>query len=257
MLSWLGLQTVVQVPIERVGHSMKEIPMGFHVPFPGCGVLLGVLLLLASSGSAAVSAQQASPAAGSITLPVAPAPAECTAQPLTVDELLARMGGEPLPATPGSLGAGGTPLPAPPFALPEGEPADPDVVAAVTETLVQFFPCRTAGNWLAVFAFYTDDFLQQLREEATITRQDLDYFRRQATPEPIPADQYDVLLGLREVRVLPDGRVGALVDQEIKVEEGLEVDYVFFEYQGGRWLIDEAVLALEEQYPPRAATPAP
>jgi hypothetical protein len=212
------------------------------------------LLLLTAGGPAMSLAQDASPSATSIALPVAPGPDECTVQPMPVDELLRRMGGAPLPATPGSLGAGGTPLPAAPFALPEGEPADPATVASITETMVHFFPCRTGSNWLAVFTFYTDDFLRQLREDVVITQQDIEYF---ATAEPVAPEQYDVFLGLREVRVLPDGRVGALVDQDVKVEEGLEVDYVYFVEEDGRWLIDDAVLAVEEQYPPVASTPTP
>ena len=164
------------------------------------------------------------------------------------------MGGEPLPATPGALATGAPPPPAAPFALPAGEPADPATAAAITATIYGTLACQNAGNWLAVFTFYTDDFLHKLRAEAAITPQDIAAWRK-ATLEPRAPEEYPALLGVREARVLPDGRVGTLVESDFA--EGLEVDFLYFERQAGRWLLDDAVFALEEQYPAISATPTP
>jgi hypothetical protein len=202
----------------------------------------------------AARAQDATPARESVTVPMTPDPAMCQVQPLTVDELLERMGAAPLPATPGSMGAGGTPPPAPPFTLPAGEPADAETVADLTATMVGTLACQSTGNWLAVFTFYTDDFLRRLRDDVIITEQDIAGWR-EATPEPMAPEEYTMFLGVREARVLPDGRVGALVDADFKAEEGLETDFVYFARHDGRWLIDEVVFALEEQYPPATPTP--
>jgi hypothetical protein len=218
-------------------------------------LLLAAALAALVAGNVAV-AQEATPEVASVTLPVTPDPSMCTAEPLCVDELLERMGDVPLPATPGSMGAGGTPPPAPPFTLPAGEPADSETVAALTATMAEHIACQNTGNWLAVFTSYTDDFLGQLRADAIITAQDIASWR-EATPEPVAPEEYTTLLGVREARVLPDGRVGALIDADFKAEEGLETDFLYFEQHDGRWLIDEVVFALEEQYPPVVGTPIP
>src|SRR5215210_4184731 len=106
---------------------------------------LAAVLLIVTVDPGIVAAQDGTPAASPVALPVNPDPAACTVEPLTVDELLTRMGDTPLPATPGSMGAGGTPLPAAPFALPAGEPADPATVTAITTTLYDAFACRNTG----------------------------------------------------------------------------------------------------------------
>jgi hypothetical protein len=216
-------------------------------------LLVAAALVALVAGNVAF-AQEVTPQVPSVTLPLTPDPSMCTAEPLTVDELLERMGGAPMPATPGSMGAGGTPPPAPPFTLPEGKSADPETVAALTITMVEHLACQHTGNWLAVFTTYTDDFLRQLRADAIITAQDIASWR-EATPEPVAAEEYTTFLGVREARLLADGRVGALVDADFKDEEGVETDFLYFEHHDGRWLIDEVVFALEEQYPPATPTP--
>ena len=75
-----------------------------------------------------------------------------------------------------------------------------------------------------------------------------------ATPMPIPADQRIALLGMRDPRRLPDGRVSALVtiDNPALHTHGpvlgtpgagtqTESAWLVFAWVGDRWLIDEVV----------------
>jgi hypothetical protein len=68
----------------------------------------------------------------------------------------------------------------------------------------------------------------------------------------VPKELYGSLLAVRDVRVLPDGRVGALVETDFPGEppEGAEVDFFLFVQEDGSWLIDDLVEDLEDRYPP-------
>jgi hypothetical protein len=70
---------------------------------------------------------------------------------------------------------------------------------------------------------------------------------------------YASLIAIHDVVVLPDGRVGALVEAIFPDEApGIQVDDFYFAEQDGRWLVDGIVEDLDGQYPPETevATPA-
>jgi hypothetical protein len=76
-------------------------------------------------------------------------------------------------ATPGP---GTPPAPPPPAALatpgmqlPEGEPADPATMAAVTATIREFVACDNAGDPRRQFAFYTDNVLREFETQAPLS----------------------------------------------------------------------------------------
>ena len=69
-----------------------------------------------------------------------------------------------------------------------------------------------------------------------------------------------MLVGVREARVLPDGRVGALVDDHDPTAPGappVSTDFVIFAREGGRYVMDQVIAGLEMAYGPNAGTPAP
>ena len=69
-----------------------------------------------------------------------------------------------------------------------------------------------------------------------------------------------MLVGVREARVLPDGRVGALVDDHDPTEPGappVSTDFVIFAREGDRYVMDQVIAGLEMTYGRNAGTSAP
>ena len=214
-------------------------------------VLIPVVALTATllAFRAPIAAQDAAP----VALPVTPDPAECRVEPRTIDELHAQLG-TPVPAPPEAPQSMSTPVGGPTaVSLPEGEPADTATVAAITATAVEAYACFNAGDYLRAFALYSDGALLRFAEQAPFTEDIAAFFL--ATPQAFPEEFRSSVLAVREARVLPDGRVGALVDTDDPTSppEGTDVDFVIFVEQGGRYLIDEEITDLEGS--PAAGTP--
>jgi len=83
----------------------------------------------------------------------------------------------------------------------------------------------------------------------------------EAEPVALAEEDKTQMLGVREVTVYEDGRVGALVDYfgptSPPAEGPLETDLWIFENVDGVWLLDEVVENLESTHgPDMTATPA-
>lgn len=209
----------------------------------GYGVLLALLSLVLAGGSL-VRAQESTPTGGTIFLPVTPDPSECTVTAPTVDEVIARV--SPMMASPVATPAETA------FTLPDGIPADAATVVGITEVLREVLACINTGNFLTITEFSTDQFLVQLFSGGDEGEDD-------GTPAPdatVAPEFYASLTAVHDVVMLPDGRVGALVETIFPDEEpGVQVDYFFFAQQDGRWLLDGIVEDLEGQFPPVSGTP--
>lgn len=217
----------------------------FPVPILIVAVIAAVLTVRAP-----VAAQDATP----VALPVTPDPAACLVAPRTIDDLYALLG-TPVPAAPEAEESESTPAGgSPEVSLPTGEPADSATVAAITATIVEAYACFNAGDYLSAFALYSDDALQRFTEQGPFTEDIAAFFL--ATPEAFPENFRSSVLAVRDVRVLPDGRIGALVDTNDPTSppEGTDVDFVVFVEQGDRYLIDEEITDLEGS--PAAGTPS-
>jgi hypothetical protein len=185
------------------------------------------------------------PIRAQIQLPITPDPALCTMTPLTPGDMVAAASS---PVAPARIEA--TPAR---FVLPSGSAADQATADAVIQTLIETIACYNAGQDLAFFAFYTDAYLTSLLFDEGIT---LESAQPLATPHPTDENIYGTLVSIREVILLPDGRVGVLADT-IFPEETLEiqVDFFFMVQDDGQWKIDGIIMDLEAQFPP-VATPA-
>lgn len=212
-------------------------------------LVLGALALLGvvAVGNAPAAAQQASPAAS-------PAVVACTVAPRPVDQLIGFW-----------YGPGGTPAATPPAGspvasaaeLPQGEPADAVTVAAITATTQEVFACVNAGEFARQLALYTDRLTRQFGPQHGETEAQTRAFV--ATPHPAPPDQRVTVLGLRDARVLPDGRVGALLELEVNDPTqgpAPQTAFIVFVRDGDRWLVDEFV-PLPTAATPGAGTPPP
>jgi plastocyanin len=195
--------------------------------------LLAILAVLSTMLFAhpAVIAQDATPAAGEVV-----DPAECQVEPRTVEEIEQLIGtaGEAEEATPGAAQAGSM----------EGEDADEATIQAVTQTYRELVACLNAGEFLRIYALYTDDYLRR-----TLADSGMDLQQLQATPAP---DQREgtALVGVSDVRQIAGGRVTARVETTSSPEGTVSVILGVLEPVDDRFLIaDETVVDAE------AATP--
>jgi hypothetical protein len=126
-----------------------------------------------------------------------------------------------------------------------GAPADPATIAAVTTTYQQLVACLNAGDYLRLYALYTDAYVIRIVQHGQLTQAQL-----QATPDP-RRPPMTALVGLRDVRMLPDGRVAAQIETADPRAGRVVIDAILVR-TGDRYQIDQerAVLGLA------AATPA-
>jgi hypothetical protein len=157
-----------------------------------------------------------------------PSPAECRIAPRS-DAEIAAFAGTPIVAA--------TPVAEEPMELPEGTQADAETVAGITRTLREVIACAEANDLPRLLALYSDEAVRRFvlaAEPVPIVpgQPTAGPGTRPATP-PAAADRTPVV---QEARLLPDGRVAALVTL---VAPGSRVVVVIFVQTGDRWLIDE------------------
>lgn len=188
---------------------------------------VGMAVLAATVSVAGVAAQEATPA----PFPVAPDPAECRIEPRPVADVVAVV------ATP-VAGAPGSAADPAPFVPPAGEPVDAATSEAIAATMRELFACTNAGDFLRVYALFTDDFVRDFFAGTPMTPE-VEAFLA-APPRPLPDDQRRVIVRIGEPRLLPDGRIGVpIVLDEPDDPRVEEPDYVILARAGDRWLVDE------------------
>ena len=203
--------------------------------------LLSVLAVLSMMLFAhpAVIAQDATPASGEVV-----DPAECQVEPRAIEEIQQLVGtaSEEADATPDAAQAGSM----------QGEDADEAAVQAVTQTYRELVACLNAGEFLRVYALYTDDYLRR-----TLNDSGIDVEQLQATPAP-GGQEMTALVGVSEVRQIAGGRVTARVETASSPEGTTSVIQGVLEPVEDRYLIaDETVVDATAATPAAgAATPA-
>jgi ketosteroid isomerase-like protein len=182
----------------------------------GLGSVFGGGAALVSSAAA----QEASPAAGEVV-----DPSECLVDPLT-DEYLVSLAATP--QSEASPEAAGSPTP---FTVPEGEPAGEAEVEAVNTTVRELVACLNSADYRRVYALYTEDYLAMnfAGEQPDVA---------EATPEPTEQATENALVGVSDVIMLEDGRLGAKVDL-VSADALQTTVYLVLENVDDRWLIDD------------------
>jgi len=216
------------------------------------GVLFAALLVFANDGLAAAESVS--------SLPATPEPEECQVSPRSVDELR-RLTDEALR---GLVTPGASP-PATPSAPPTGEPADEAVARAVTATIRESIACLNAGNMLAAQALATDDAVRRELASLAVALDPvggldalLDDPSLAASPVPIPPELRGALIDVRDVQILPDGRVGAVVEvapPTVAGTGGTREDYYVLKEVDGRFLIDELIVGMHQGERTQAGEP--
>lgn len=225
-------------------------------------VVAAVVLLAIATGFGAYRIGPAEPSGGSgfgaspDGTPGATGPVACELEPRR--EPIVRTGTAAtaigLPGTPtASLSLPNDVPPAPsgnPFGLPEellptGRPADADAVAGIRGALVQYAVCRGEAG----LAAFSDDYFRRAELQGTFD----DDVSRVLWPVPLHGVARPEDVPLRDARVLPDGRVGAVVEMPGMGRDFLGNFFVFVE-RDDRWLIDEFVVVRSPS--PTGAEPA-
>ena len=205
---------------QRVARSKKGITMDRPARLLAILAVLSLMLF----AHPVVIAQDATPAAGEVV-----DPAECQVEPRAIEDIEQLVGtaGEEAGATPDAAQAGSM----------EGEDADEATVQAVTQTYRELVACLNAGEFLRIYALYTDDYLRRTLNDAGIDLQQI-----HATPAP-DRQEMTALVGVNEVRQLAGGRVAARVETASSPEGSASVIQAVLEPVGDRLLIaDETVV---------------
>ena len=178
------------------------------------------------------AAQEATPAAGPEVLD----PALCRVEPRPLAFF------EQFLATPGARSTRMPPPAATTPPLPPGEPAEPETVDGVTATVRELYACLNAGDELRAAALFTDAYFERLFSQfGRLPPEELAGFA--APPRPAPERLWTRLVAVRDVRLLSDGRIGAVVVTDDPVGPPTEPEARFFVFveADGRFLIDEPI----------------
>jgi len=189
------------------------------------------------------AAQDATPAAilWATTPPGPPDPSLCHAATVQKDRYLA------LRSTPIAV----PPAPYDLFSTPVGQigtPADQTTIDAVTATIMEFGACVNAGQWINNANLYTDAGFAE--DHAGIDDGFLDFIG--SGTQPASLDETYYIFAVSSVRILEDGRVGAVIQFGQNAMYG--ADYLIFAKTGDRYLIDYWVDEFEAWNVPTSGT---
>lgn len=188
--------------------------------------VITITVLFSLLAAASATAQVATPSARS--------PSTCRIEPRTSDAVT-------------HILETGTPRPEVPIAeLPKGEPADAETVAAITSLEQEFAACLNTNDWPRWLAFLTEDEVRHAVSGDEVAA----LFASAGTLEAGGGgDQGIKGVAVRDVRLLPDGRVRAIVvwsgtSDDMGPDIVLtyrETNLHLYRWVDGKWLRDEEV----------------
>lgn len=195
-----------------------------------------------------VAAEDASPR------PDVPAAADCDVSPVDVSLLLSSAGAADL----------NSPLfttePVAEADLPQGPAATDEEIAGVTNTVRNLVACANAVDPLRILALISEGYTGQLASAALAAQQRPDLAEQLLTRFPVPlgavgSGEPVAMIPVRDARLLPDGRVGVILEAEVPSMGGDTVTALFFVAfvnDDDRWLVDQVTPMVSAAF----ATPA-
>jgi hypothetical protein len=118
-----------------------------------------------------------------------------------------------------------------------GTPAGTQTIAAVTVVIREVIAAFNAGLTLRAFASFSDD---HFRRRGALPADEIATLR--APGHPLRAEEQETFLAIRDVRVLADGRVSAILSTHVPtIGESRKV--LIFARTDGRWQIDAVIEA--------------
>ena len=204
---------------------------------------------LAAAGSVVLTLSLSTPVAPAAVQRDALPPTACTAEPRPVEDVAALVAAATPAVEPTERAAPADVGEDLPSVLPEGEPADPEIVAEVTAAALEFAGCRNVDDGSRRLALMTDRLAAEVVGSEGAGGPD-------GAASPVPAESLEPVIAtvrVRDVRVLPGGRVRAV--EVWRGAEDAEAGYLnretafhVFARAGARWLLDEVIpLAGEAQ----------
>ncbi len=186
------------------------------------------LCALAALLPTVAAAQDATPAGGE-----APAPADCQVAPRSLASLQA-LAATPVPT------ATVAPASPTPFAMPAGLLADEATRKAITATIHELVACINAGDLPRALALYSDRLVGRILPNlGPLTETS---YNGAATPQPVPTKDRTVLIEFRDILILPDRRVAALVVGDDPTNpEPASATLFYLVKVGDRWVVDDFV----------------
>ena len=122
-----------------------------------------------------------------------------------------------------------------------GVVAGTQTIAAVTVVIREVIAAFNAGLTLRAYANFSDD---HFRRRGPLPDEEIAALREPA--RPLRAEEQETFLAIRDVRVLADGRVSAILSTHVpSVGENRKV--VVFTRAGGQWQIDAVIEPLNPQ----------
>lgn len=136
---------------------------------------------------------------------------ECTVQPRRTAEL-AVVARAPEGIARSLAGEAPVATPEPP---PLGQAADPEVAASVAAAARELVACYNAGDLRRIFALYSEEYLYTVWGGFAGSNPDQAQIDQaiafMSTPVPQPVESAVDLIAVEDVRILPDGRISAIV----------------------------------------------
>lgn len=195
----------------------------------------------AAAGLVALALSIAMPGAPPVAQVETLTPTACAVEPGTAEAIpTVGAAATPTPESIGGTAAGGDrdDLPA---ALPQGDPADPETVVAITAAALEFAGCLNTNDPTRWLALTTDRLAAQIVRSAGGDGPD---FAAALGSENIPRTEITTVR-VRDLRVLADGRVGAVVVWRADDAKGgypiREARFHVFARAADRWLLDEEI----------------
>ena len=172
--------------------------------------------------------------------PIVPDPAECQEVEPRSSESLLSIAGTPSPDMTAATEAD----------LPRGEEADEETTAEIIDAEVLLVACYNAGDFSRLLSLLTDHAIL-LAIGAAPDQGTIDILLSPATPTA--DDSMISLVDVRDVRVLEDGRVGAVAEWGVSSDPEVitEINFEVFIEVDGVWMLDDEITNL----PVPAATP--
>lgn len=166
--------------------------------------------------------------------PIVPDPSLCTLTPPSYEEvaqLAATPVAEASPTTEGTPAA----------ELPAGEPVDDATRAAVEQSMIVNVACLNSGSTLLWMAVYTDQALASIINGTGEFPRDL--YDSLATPEVVTPDQWTVIVEFKDMVMLPDGRVAAIIVGDNRADDTTPAaaSLFYLAEKDGHWYIDDFV----------------
>ncbi len=211
---------------------------------------LGLALMLLAP-SVSVVAQDASP---STDVPTA---SDCTVAPAEITTLLGSAGGAD-PSSPLF-----TTQPVDEATLPDGPAVTDEELEGITDTVRQLVACANAFDPLRILALISDQYIGQLANAALAAQEQPELAQQLLGRFPVPlgaieGSQPVGMIPIRDARLLPDGRIGAILESTIRSPTADDVTALFwvaFVDGDDRWLVDEVLPVVSEAFSTPAATP--